>query len=156
MQNARKKRPVRRDTYWSISIQPPPSLSLPSFYNGTCNPFQPASSSCQLGNLATYSISATRIDDIGAGIQFSAREQHSVGDREHLSGVSDILRSPVRVSPPRRDTFFVQKLLSSSSDVAQPGCRLSICLSLPILTHFCTYLGQKPGQGRAQHLNARP
>ncbi len=43
------------------------------FQDGMCSPFQPANSTCALGNLAVYSINATGAEDIAAGIQFTQK-----------------------------------------------------------------------------------
>jgi hypothetical protein len=50
----------------------------PSFYNGTCNPFQPRDAPCALGSLASYSIDVTHAADIEAGVRL-ARAKRTFG-----------------------------------------------------------------------------
>ena len=53
------------------------SESLPAeimnvyYQNGTCDPYEPTEKPCTLGNLASYSISVTGVDDVVAGINFA-------------------------------------------------------------------------------------
>lgn len=47
----------------------------PSFQNGSCDPFQPASERCALGNLVDYSVKAISVGDVMAAVRF-ARERN--------------------------------------------------------------------------------
>lgn len=46
-------------------------IQAPWFQNQTCVPFTDPSQPCELGNLASYSINVTGVDDIKAGLEFA-------------------------------------------------------------------------------------
>ena len=43
----------------------------PYWLNNSCSPFSPIESACTLGNLASYAINVTNVDDITAGLRFA-------------------------------------------------------------------------------------
>ncbi|RMZ66112.1 fad binding domain-containing [Pyrenophora seminiperda CCB06] len=58
----------------TLFVYPCPSLGMPNSHrdiNDTCSPFTNSSTSCELGNRASYSINVTGPDDVRAGIEFA-------------------------------------------------------------------------------------
>lgn len=53
------------------SISKPAEIINAYYQNETCDPFQPASKPCELGNRPTYSIEITGPDDVIAGLDFA-------------------------------------------------------------------------------------
>jgi len=48
----------------------PAEVSFPWLQNQTCDPFTPKNKPCEIGNLASYSISVSGPADVVAGINF--------------------------------------------------------------------------------------
>ncbi|KAI1178916.1 FAD-binding domain-containing protein [Nemania sp. FL0916] len=57
-----------------IQTSLPGEFLAPWFQNQSCTPFEPETSSCRLGNYASYSINVTSSQDIVAGIEFAKKE----------------------------------------------------------------------------------
>ncbi|MCJ1439370.1 hypothetical protein MMC27_008762 [Xylographa pallens] len=56
-----------------VHIQSPSSIMQPWFQNGTCDPFHSESQSCTLGNEVEYSINASDVNDVIAGVTFAQK-----------------------------------------------------------------------------------
>ncbi|RFU34023.1 hypothetical protein B7463_g2267, partial [Scytalidium lignicola] len=58
----------------TLASQYPSAIDAPYFQNGTCDPFHPISKPCTLGGLVSYSINASSVEHVSAGVEFAQKK----------------------------------------------------------------------------------